>query len=62
LMTALLIDTAMATRQQLISAFFHEGGRPGPSYRAHPRLYLRCRAGAWRMSRLLRVQPLGEVN
>src|ERR1700726_3159580 len=31
----------------------------GPSYRAHPRLYLRCRAGAWRMSR---VQPLGEVN
>ena len=34
----------------------------GPSYRAHPRLYLRCRAGAWRMSGLLRVQPLGEVN
>jgi hypothetical protein len=34
----------------------------GPSYRTHPRLYLRCRAGAWRMSGLLRVQPLGEVN
>src|ERR1700730_16567751 len=34
----------------------------GPSYRAHPRLYLRCRAGAWRMSGLLRVQPLGDVN
>ena len=34
----------------------------GPSYRAHPQLYLRCRAGAWRMSGLLRVQPLGEVN
>jgi hypothetical protein len=33
-----------------------------PNYRAHPRLYLRCRAGAWRMSGLLRVQPLGEVN
>ena len=25
-------------------------------------LYLRCRAGAGRMSGLLRVQPLGEVN
>jgi hypothetical protein len=25
-------------------------------------LNLRCRAGAWRMSGLLRVQPLGEVN
>src|SRR3984893_10726253 len=34
----------------------------GPSYRAHPRLYLRSRAGAWRMSGPLRVQPLGEVN